>query len=142
MHTRYALSKIQGLYVLWDFATWAYLRQEGRAIHPHRRCQPILVCLAMSFANDLGRLESACAGPHTAATHLEVPLNYDLAPHPSKLSEILVGTTPPPPTHNTHTMDPRGAGGWGAGAHAALATRRTERGKGQAEGCDVPPLGQ
>ena len=63
---------------------------------------------------------------------------------------VTPATTPipthPPSTHtrewtqDTHTMDPGGrAGGWGT--YDALATRRTERGKGQVEGCFVPREG-
>ena len=40
----------------------------------------------------------------------------------------------PPPGHTIDTI-----GGFGGGAHDALATRRTVHGKGRAEGCYVPP---
>ena len=43
--------------------------------------------------------------------------------------------------HNTHTHHGNKGGG-GQGVHDALATRRTERGNGQAEGCYVPPSGK
>ena len=80
------------------------------------------------------RVHAGICGPVGASDQTRIS-HFHTSPQPSPQ----VAPMPRKGADMRYTLWPQGEGLCGGGTHAALATRRTEHGKGQVEGCYVPP---